>query len=126
MTYGIYMGALSNIQMNWAAVPPATGVAMVAILCYIAGRMQQFRKGENERAQAWMDGYNMATKSLFSLATRTSKAISAPPLLEAPVEPPKPMRGVVKVGRHSVNTGGISTLQKTKQRTAWDEYHPAA
>lgn len=127
MTYGIAMGALSDIHFNWDLLPPATGILLMAFLCYIAGRMQQYHKLENERAQAWRDGYNAATQSLFSLATQTSKALVAPPLLEAAAKPkPTPMRGVVKVGRHAVNTGDVSTLQATKQFTAWDEYHPAA
>lgn len=126
MTYGIAMGALGNVVWNWTLVPPAMGILLVAGLCFIAGKMQQFYKQADERERAFIEGYNLATTSLFSLATRASKAVEAPALMQPPPKP-ETIRGVVKiVGKHAVTTGEVSTMQQTRQFTAWDEFDPAA
>jgi hypothetical protein len=84
MTYGL---AGVSIPHEWFA--PSGAVLMLVGLTYAAGRVHQFFKQTNEREQAFRDGYNTATRSLFALATRTARGL--PPV------PPKPVRGYASV-----------------------------
>lgn len=68
---------------------------MLVGLTYVAGRVHQFFKQTNEREQAFRDGYNTATRSLFALATRTAKG--------QPPPSPKPMRGYASVPHESLS-----------------------
>jgi hypothetical protein len=100
-----------NFTFDWELILAAAAVVCVAFLTYLAGRMQQFRKQIDEREEAFIKGYNTATTNLFSLATRVAKVtLEAPPMME-PKNKPKPY---VR-GRHAVNSGSKSTLQKTEQ-----------
>jgi hypothetical protein len=64
---------------EWFA--PTIAVFMLMAASYVAGRVHQFFKQTVDREQAFRDGYNQATKSLFALATRVSKALPAQPLM---------------------------------------------
>lgn len=74
-------------------------------MCYIAGRVHQFFKQTNERELAYRDGYNTATRSLFSLATRTAKGAfttsaepaTCPKPAARPAAKPVSMRGYASV-----------------------------
>lgn len=52
------------------------GLLLLVILCYVGGRLHQWYKYGLDREEAYRDGYDTATKSLFSLATRTSRDVS--------------------------------------------------
>lgn len=86
MTYGIGVLPITHDEA-------ATGFAMMllVILCYITGRAHQYFRQTTEREDAFRDGYNIATKSLFAIATRVARGMPAepPPLV---VKPDKPMR----------------------------------
>lgn len=116
------MGAFNGYQLNWDLVLPAIGMAALAFLCYMAGRAHQWKRQTDEREQAFIKGYNAATVSLFSMATRVAKNLPAPALMEAGTkEKPKPRK--YTPGRHAVDTGNISTLQKTTEFTTWDHQY---
>lgn len=85
--------AMVSIPHDWLA--PGAAVAMLVGLTYVAGRVHQFFKQTNEREQAFRDGYNTATRSLFALATRTAKG--------QPPPSPKPMRGYASVPHESLS-----------------------
>lgn len=95
-------------------------IVLVAIMCYIGGRVHQYYKQGTERESAFRDGYNQATRSLFSLATRATAGVAAKPPLEAKVVKPPTLRGTAAVGQPRHRAEGKSTLQQTKQFTAWD------
>lgn len=95
--------------MTVSAVAAAPGNELIVYLfaCaflvatfYAAGRIHQFYRQSIDRDHAFRDGYNMATRSLFALATRTHKAVAAPPV-EAP-----PMRGAASVQHRPVPSPG--------------------
>jgi hypothetical protein len=88
MTYG-----LSVIEFHQAWLGPGLSVVMLVTASYVTGRVHQFFKQTDEREQAYRDGYNTATKTLFALATRVAKG--SPPMT-APVETPM-MRGYASV-----------------------------
>lgn len=52
------------------------GVLMLVVVCYVGGRLHQWYKHTFEREEAFREGYDKATRSLFSLATKTSKNVS--------------------------------------------------
>lgn len=68
MTYGFGMTALRQDLLA-----PGLATFLLVLMCYIAGRVHQFFKQTVEREQSYREGYNQATKSLFSLATRATK-----------------------------------------------------
>lgn len=109
-------------------VGPVLGVVMLLVFCYVGGRVHQFYRQGLEREEAYRDGYNTATKSLFSIAARTSKVMEPPPLLDLPKDRRVPMRGSAPVpqpARHRTD-GGKSTLQEAGQQpTAWEKYKSA-
>lgn len=72
---------------------PAMATFLLVLMCYIAGRIHQFFKQTIEREQAFRDGYNIATKALFGLATR----VASGPVAKRPPEPTKPMVGYASV-----------------------------
>jgi hypothetical protein len=80
MTYGMGM---ETIRSDLLA--PGLATLLLVLLCYISGRVHQFFKQTQEREDAYRDGYNTATKSLFSLATRVSKAAAKPEVAAPPV-----------------------------------------
>jgi hypothetical protein len=69
---------------------PAVAMFLLVLMTYIAGRIHQFFKQTTEREQAFREGYNSATRSLFSLATQTARAVKPRPS-------PKPIRGFASV-----------------------------
>lgn len=100
-------------------IPPATGIMALSFLCYAAGRLHEYGKRVNEREHSYTDGYNTATKALFSLATQaTVRKVEAPPMLEKR-RAARPYRQ----GRHAVaDTGELSAaLQETHRFTSLDE-----
>lgn len=111
-------------KVNWQWVPSATGIVAVCFLCYLAGRLHQYGRSVDDRERSYTDGYNTATKALFSLATRATVvagAVEAPPLLERRRIAPKSF----KQGRHSVDTGDLSTLQETHRFNTWEQREAA-
>lgn len=88
MTYGMGMETIRS-----DILAPGLATVLLVLLCYIAGRVHQFFKQTQEREDAYRDGYNTATKSLFSLATRVSRSVSTPEL----VAPPVPIKGYASV-----------------------------
>lgn len=118
MTDGFALEATRAIAWNWHWITPASGIVAMGVLCYLAGRLQQYARGVDDREQAYVQGYNTATQALFSLATRaTVQAVDAPPLLEQRRRLPKTYRP----GRHAVDTGDLSTLQETARFATWEE-----
>lgn len=113
------------------------GVLFLIVLCYVGGRLHQWYKHTFEREEAFREGYDRATRSLFSLATRTNKDVvavarapefqtgvargAAPiplntvqqPLALPPVTPPKE-----RVPRHRANSGRILPVTKKFDVTA--------
>lgn len=57
------------------------GVALLllGLLVYVGGRLHQLARSTQERDEAYRDGYDDATRSLFHLATRVSQKIHAVP-----------------------------------------------
>lgn len=68
---------------------------LIIVLCYLGGRLHQWHRATDEREAAYRDGYDTATKSLFSLATRTARSMVRPrgaatvviPAMDPPAEP---------------------------------------
>lgn len=56
------------------------GIAQIILMlfCYAFGRLHQWYRTTAEREMAFRDGYDTATKSLFSLAARTAMRRPAP------------------------------------------------
>lgn len=63
---------------------------LLVLMTYMAGRVHQFFRQTVEREVAFRDGYNQATQSLFSLATRTARGL--PPASLPQDEAPAKMR----------------------------------
>lgn len=81
--------------VNASDYPLATtgiGLVLVIILSYVAGRLHQWARQTNDREAAYRDGYDTATKGLFSLATRATKASQSAPAGNARVTPPPAFR----------------------------------
>jgi hypothetical protein len=57
---------------------PGVGILLMIILCYAAGRLHQWYRSGMDREDAYRDGYNQATKSLFGLATRLVRHQATP------------------------------------------------
>lgn len=60
------------------------GLLLLVSLCYAAGRLHQWYLTTSDREMAFRDGYDTATKSLFSLATRTARLSFARARVSAP------------------------------------------
>ena len=127
MTYSTYMGAMGDISFNWDNAGPTSAVLLMGLLCYIGGRMHQFYRTTFERDTAYREGYNTATKALFSLAARTAQGVQAPPLMEERkvLPSPKPIRASAptppRTGRHHASNGP-STMQQTRVLTGWEKH----
>lgn len=101
-------------------------VILLNLICYAGGRVHQYFKQGLDRDHAYREGYNTATRCLFALATRTSKAMEAPPPLpELPPVRIAPGSARVKP-RHRVDTGDISSMQRSRPPTAWQQYRQDA
>lgn len=125
MTYSTGTGDIGGFSFKMDNVAPLTAIVLFGILCYIAGRMQQHYRTTEERDFAYREGYNTATKALFSLATRATRGIEAPPLMEVRRElpSPRPIKASAKVrGKHSAGDQK-STMQQTRVLNPWEEYH---
>jgi hypothetical protein len=73
---------------NYPVLSTGLGLFLIIVLCYTAGRMHQWYRTSTDRESAFREGYDTATKSLFSLATRTMKAMARQPARgAAPVSP---------------------------------------
>lgn len=48
------------------------------LFCYASGRLHQWYRTTADREMAFRDGYDTATQSLFSLATRASRNMVKP------------------------------------------------
>lgn len=68
------------------------GLFLVASLFYSGGRLHQWYRTSSDREAAFRDGYDTATQSLFSMATRFAS--------NKMVLPPSPARGAAKVVAH--------------------------
>lgn len=112
---------------------------MLVLLCYVAGRVHQFFKQTQEREQAYRDGYNTATRSLFSLATRTTKYRPAEelavPARALPKPPVAPLRGYASVqetnrsplpARHRASGRRTPSAADTKRFENWPDLRKAA
>lgn len=82
MTYGLDVTFFRQDLLG-----PGLATFLLVLMCYIAGRVHQFFRQTTEREEAFRDGYNQATRSLFSLATRTSHGLPA----SAPLPKSKPV-----------------------------------
>lgn len=107
------------------------GVLMLIILCYVGGRLHQWYRHTLDREDAYRDGYNTATKSLFHLATRVGREVSIarngnvrvfePGVARgaAPVPPPVDNKPVIleasKGPRHRAGARRRAALSVTKQ-----------
>lgn len=69
------------------------GLFFAIAFSYAAGRVHQWTRQTMEREDAFRDGYNTATRALFSLATKTSKVVT----FNRP-SPVSIVRGSAKVG----------------------------
>lgn len=49
------------------------GIVLLMSVMYATGRLHQFYRQNRERDQAFREGYDTATQSLFTVATRTAK-----------------------------------------------------
>lgn len=129
------MGDIGGISFEMDNIASMTGIVLFGILCYIAGRLHQHYRTTEERDLAYREGYNTATRALFSLATRATRGIEAPPLMEVrrevPSPRPTPIKGSAKVGgkipakvggRHSAGDQK-STMQQTNVLNPWEKSH---
>jgi hypothetical protein len=66
-----YVAAVTSF-VRQDLLAPGLATFLLVIMCYIAGRVHQFFKQTIEREQAYREGYNHATRSLFSLATQAT------------------------------------------------------
>lgn len=77
-----------------AVISSILGILLVITLCYAAGRLHQWHRATYERETAYRDGYDTATKSLFSLAARVGREItisrSAKQVFDPGIAPAKP------------------------------------
>lgn len=55
------------------------GIVLLMSVMYATGRLHQWYRQGHERDQAFRDGYDKATESLFTVATRARKAVGGPP-----------------------------------------------
>jgi hypothetical protein len=87
----------------------AIGIVFALATAYACGRLHQWYRQTDDRDQAFREGYDKATHSLFSLAARTRRAVSprpspgpvvakaaAPPVVTPP--PPVVAKGPRAVG----------------------------
>lgn len=51
------------------------GIALLMSVMYASGRLHQWFRQAQDRDQAFRDGYNQATESLFTVATRAATAV---------------------------------------------------
>ena len=107
-------------------IAPGLATFLLVIMCYLAGRVHQYYKQTSEREQAFRDGYNTATNSLFSLATRTAHG------LLPPSTPKPPMRGCAPVvardpvpAKHRAGRRRAD-LEQTKKYEDWPDVGQAA
>lgn len=84
---------LNFVQRDLLA--PGLATFLLVLMCYIAGRVHQFFKQTTEREEAFRDGYNKATRSLFSLATRAARVMPSASVKSAPEV--KTLRGYASV-----------------------------
>lgn len=124
MTYGALMIPVRSVIEPDDAIAALIAIVMISVLCYVGGRVHQYFLQGVQRDHAFREGYNTATKALFSLATRTSRTVEAKPPLEQGDKPPT-LRGSAQVGAPRHRAEGKSTLQQTKTFTAW-ELHKSA
>lgn len=61
----------------YGQVEPALVLFLFTIMCYLAGRFHQWARSTMERDQAFREGYDTATRSLFALASRVTSRLSA-------------------------------------------------
>lgn len=148
MTYGMELVAASAAFLtDEDVIVNVFAVIFLVSLCYSAGRLHEFTRRVSEREEAFASGYNAATKSLFSLATRAAKGVtlerSKPPVVpmrgsaavtRAKEDPPtEVVRNLPGVGdtavqqlgaRHAAQ--GKSTMQKRQARNFWREAKKAS
>jgi hypothetical protein len=84
------LGAQDFTMFRQDYLGPLLATLLLVVMCYIAGRVHQFFRQTTEREQAFRDGYNTATRALFSLATQTARVVKPRPS-------PKPMVGFASV-----------------------------
>jgi hypothetical protein len=125
MTFSAAMSTVSEtVLTSHQSISLASVVIMLSLVCYAGGRVHQYFRQGLDRDHAYREGYNTATRSLFALATRTSKAMEAPPPLEPEgADVVQMRRGSARVQpRHLADSGDLSSLQRRRSRTAWDHY----
>lgn len=125
MTYGL---EVTFIHQDYLA--PGLATFLLVLMCYIAGRVHQFFKQTQEREQAYREGYNQATRALFSLATRAAK-----PSPKAAAEPVKMRTGYASVpldarsplpARHRAGGRRQPSTADTKRYADWPDLKQAA
>lgn len=124
------MDTLSEATVtNHQSVALIAMVLMLSLVCYAGGRVHQYFKQGLDRDHAFREGYNIATRSLFAMATRTSRAMEAPPPLDEEHEKTvtQMTTGSARVhSRHRVDTGDLSSAQRSQYPTAWEQYRGEA
>ena len=58
-------------DLSSTALQIAFSVALVIFVSYASGRVHEWYRHSREREQAFREGYNQASHSLFRIATRT-------------------------------------------------------
>lgn len=80
------------------------GIIILMSLCYACGRVHQWYKTTLDREIAFREGYNTATQSLFSLATRATRHMIRPTAAgTATVKPPIRAAAAVAADDPSLN-----------------------
>ncbi len=64
---------------------------IVILLCYTGGRLHQWARQSMDRDEAYREGYDSATKSMFFLATRVSSKLNRDAPLPMTREMPVPV-----------------------------------
>ncbi len=83
-------------------------VVFLVALCYSAGRLHEFTRRISERENAFADGYNLATRALFSLATRAAKGMTIE--RNKPVTPMRGAAAVLRKGKEDPPTEVVRDL----------------
>lgn len=149
MTYSIdSVAARAAFLTNEDMLVNVFAVVFLVALCYSVGRLHEFTRRVSERENAFADGYNLATKSLFSLATRATKgmtiernkpvtpirgaaAVSRKGKGEPPTEVVRDLPGVgdtavQPLGARHAARRGKSTMQERQGRNFWRESKKAS
>lgn len=123
-----YSTGMSFVRQD--LIGPGLATFLLVFMCYIAGRVHQFFKQTSEREEAYREGYNQATRALFSLATRMAR-----PTVPKALPAPKPQVGYASVpnetraplpARHRAPGRRKPNVADTERFALWDADQIAA